>query len=137
MERRRLGYAVDSVIVFERVPGTQLSDLDLESLAPSRRQDLFRRLGRTLRRLEDQGLKQYDSKSTNWMIVPDPKLGPIPVVIDVDGIRRITPVLWPIDRLLRSLREHPQYTPADSREVCLGYAPFARLQQEEQLTIEN
>jgi len=48
------------------------------------------------------------------MIVPDPRLGPVPVVIDVDGIRKITPPMWPIDRLLRSLREHPQYTPADS-----------------------
>ena len=48
----------------------------------------------------------------------------------VDGIRRITPPMWPIDRLLRSMREHPQYTPADSRELCLGYSPFARLRME-------
>ena len=27
--------------------------------------------------------------------------------------------------------EHPQYAPADSRELCLGYAPFANLAQEQ------
>jgi hypothetical protein len=34
--------------------------------------------------------------------------------------------MWPIDRLLRSLREHRQYTPEDSKWVCIGYAPYAR-----------
>ena len=131
MEKRALGYTTDSVIVFERVAGTQLSDFDFESLPPAQRQDLFRRLGRTLRRLEQSGLRQYDSKSTNWIITDDPKLGPVPVIVDVDGIRTITPALWPIDRLLRSMREHSQYTPTDSRELCLGYAPFARLMREE------
>jgi hypothetical protein len=38
--------------------------------------------------------------------------------------------MWPIDRLLRSMREHPQYTPEDSRWLCLGYAPRARLLRE-------
>jgi hypothetical protein len=126
-ERRVLGYTTDNLIVFERVRGTQLSSLDLALLPPTARQDLFRRLGRTLRLLEAQGLRQYDSKFTNWIIVDDAKLGPVPVVIDVDGIRKITPPMWPIERLLRSMREHQQYTPADSKELCLGYAPFAQL----------
>ncbi|HYO10292.1 MAG TPA: lipopolysaccharide kinase InaA family protein [Tepidisphaeraceae bacterium] len=130
LERRTLGYPIDSLIVLERVPGRQLADLDLSALSPAARQDLFRRLGRTLRRLEEQGLRQYDSKFTNWIVNDDPKRGPVPVVIDVDGIRRITPPMWPIDRLLRSLRDHPQYAPEDSRQLCLGYAPFARLAQE-------
>jgi len=130
MERRVLGYTVDNIIVFERVRGTQLSDLDLDALAPVARQNLMRRLGRTLRLLESRGLKQYDSKFTNWIIMDDPRLGPVPVIIDVDGIRTITPPLWPIDRLLRSMREHPQYRPEDSRELCLGYAPYSRLTRE-------
>lgn len=131
IERRVLGYTIDSLILFERVRGTQLSDMDLAAMTPAARQDLFRRLGRTLRLLEAQGLKQYDSKFTNWIIQDDPKLGPVPVMIDVDGIRPITPPMWPIDRLLRSMRQHPQYTPADSKELCLGYAPYARLEQEQ------
>ena len=130
MERRVLGYAVDSVIIFERVGGRQLADVDLDGMAPAARRDLFRRLGRTLRELESKGLNQYDSKATNWIIVDDAKLGPVPVIVDVDGIRRVAPSLWPIERLLRSMREHPQYTAEDSRELCLGYAPFARLVRE-------
>jgi tRNA A-37 threonylcarbamoyl transferase component Bud32 len=134
MQRRRLGYLVDAVIVFERVEGTLLCHLDLATLSKSDRTRLFHRLGRTLRLLEAQGLSQYDSKTTNWIIVSDPVRGPTPIVIDVDGIRRTVPPLWPIDRLLRSLRDHPQYTPEDSRWVCIGYAPFAHLMEE---TIAN
>ena len=130
MERKVFGYHMDGVIVFERVRGTLLSELDLDTLAAPARQDLFRRLGRALRKLEAAGLKQYDSKMVNWMIVDDAIFGPVPVVIDVDGIRKNTPPLWPIERILRSMRDHPQYTPADSRELCLGYAPHALLQEQ-------
>jgi tRNA A-37 threonylcarbamoyl transferase component Bud32 len=130
MERRRFGYLVDSLIVFERVGGTLLADLDITSLDEPSRRSLFYRLGRTLRRLEQQGLSQYDSKRTNWVITQDHKLGPVPVMIDVDGIRRWVPPLWPIDRLLRSLREQPHYTPTDSKWVCIGYAPHARFVRE-------
>ena len=131
MQKRVLGYVTDSVIVFERVQGQQLADVDLDALSPCARQDLFRRLGRTLRELEQKGLNQYDSKATNWIIMSDDKLGPVPVIVDVDGIRRWVPAMWPIERLLRSMREHPQYTPADSKELCLGYAPWARLMKEQ------
>jgi hypothetical protein len=57
----------------------------------------------------------------------------VPIVVDVDGIRWITPSMWPMKRILRSLREHPQYTAEDSRELCLGYAPRAELVQTEQV----
>jgi tRNA A-37 threonylcarbamoyl transferase component Bud32 len=130
MERRRVGYPADGIIVFERVVGQQLADLDLDSLEVPARQNLFRRLGRTLRQLEHTKLSQYDSKSTNWIISLDERCGPTPIIVDVDGIRRIVPSMWPIDRLLHSMREHPQYTPADSKELCLGYAPYAHLKQE-------
>ena len=30
-----------------------------------------------------------------------------------------------IERLLKSMRKHPQYTPADSLALCRGFAPFA------------
>jgi tRNA A-37 threonylcarbamoyl transferase component Bud32 len=130
MERRRLGYVTDSLIVFERVNGTLLADADFSAMDDLSRQTLFHRLGRTLRLLEQQGLAQYDSKMSNWIIVPDEKLGPVPLMIDVDGIRKIVPPLWPIDRLLRSLREHRQYTPQDSKWVCIGYAPHGRFVRE-------
>jgi tRNA A-37 threonylcarbamoyl transferase component Bud32 len=129
MESRKLGYVTDSAIIFERVSGTLLPHVDFDALAALDRINLFFRLGRTLRLIEKQGLNQYDSKSSNWMIRLDEVLGPVPVVIDVDGIRRIVPTLWPIDRLLRSLRELPGYTPEDSRWVCIGYRPYARLAQ--------
>ena len=133
MQRRVLGYAADAMIVFERVEGTMLSDIQLEEMDAGSRSTLFRRLGRTLRSLEQQGLMQYDPKMSNWMIRPDEELGPVPVMIDVDGIHDIwwRRPMWSIERLLRSLRDHRQYTPADSKELCLGYAPFARLVQEE------
>ena len=34
------------------------------------------------------------------------------------------------DSLLRAMRDHPQYTPADSLALCRGFAPFARLREE-------
>ncbi|MEO6436745.1 MAG: lipopolysaccharide kinase InaA family protein [Tepidisphaeraceae bacterium] len=133
MQRRRLGYAVDALILFERVNGTLLSDVKLDEINASSRQMLFRRLGRVLRSLETQGLMQYDAKMSNWMIRSDEKLGPVPVMIDVDGIHRTwwRGPMFSLERLLRSMRQHPQYTADDSRELCLGYAPFAKLDREE------
>ena len=128
MERRKLGYVTDTLIVYERVSGTLLTKLDLDALDESTRDTLFRRLGRTLRRLEDGGLAQFDAKSSNWMIADDPRLGPVPVVIDVDGVGRSwasTDSAAAIQRLLRSMRDHAQYTPADSLALCQGYAPYA------------
>ncbi len=128
IERRKLGYVTDTLIVYERVAGTLLTEFNLDSLDADGRDTLFRRLGRTLRRLEDGGLTQFDAKSTNWMIVDDPKLGPVPVVIDVDGVGRSWASLdrtAAIGRLLRSLKDHSQYTPADSLALCEGYAPYA------------
>ena len=128
MERRTWGYVTDTLIVYERVAGTLLTKLDLDTLDGKTRDTLFRRLGRTLRRLEDGGLAQFDAKSSNWMIVDDPRLGPVPVVIDVDGVGRSwasTDSAAAIQRLLRSMRDHAQYTRADSLALCQGYAPYA------------
>ncbi|HEV2295216.1 MAG TPA: lipopolysaccharide kinase InaA family protein [Tepidisphaeraceae bacterium] len=128
MERRKLGYVTDALIVYERVSGTLLTKLDLHALEPTSRDTLFRRLGRTLRRLEEGGLAQFDAKSSNWMIMDDPRLGPVPVVIDVDGVGRSWATFRAapaIERLLRSMRGHPQYTPGDSLALCQGYAPYA------------
>jgi hypothetical protein len=145
MQRRNsYGLPVQAIIVAEHVRGDLLATMDLDTLPPRARQTLFHRLGRTLRLLEQRGLHLYDSKTPNWVVVHDEKVGPTPVIVDVDGVRVWTQPLWPIERLLRSLRDHPQYTPQDSKWVCIGYAPHARLlqegvddEEEKQLPIEN
>ncbi|WP_428940950.1 hypothetical protein [Fontivita pretiosa] len=130
MERRVLGYVIDAIVVFEHVPGESLDRIDLDSTDPQRRDMLFRRLGRTLRRIERSGLAHYDAKSTNWIVFDDSHdpAGPTPVMIDTDGIRPLNYwlVSWGIRRLLRAMKQHPQYTAEDSLALCQGYAPFAR-----------
>ena len=61
---------------------------------------------------------------------PDEKRGPTPVLVDVDGVRFYRWTAFGIQRLLKSMREHRQYTPLDSLELCQGYAPFKRMEQE-------
>jgi tRNA A-37 threonylcarbamoyl transferase component Bud32 len=130
MERRTLGYVTDSVIVFEKTPGMTLAKIDLDTMDPKERELMFHRVGRSLRKLESLGFAHFDAKATNWIIRPDEKIGPTPILIDVDGVRHYSWRGEGIDRLLRSMREHPQYTPADSLALCRGYAPWAKLVQE-------
>jgi hypothetical protein len=127
MQRKKMGYVTDAVVVFERVPGEQLFQADLDSIEPRQREMFFRRAGRTLRAIERNGLVHYDSKSVNWIVYQDPAHGATPVMIDVDGIRPLNFWLqgWGIQRLLRAMKLHPQYTPADSLALCQGYAPMA------------
>jgi tRNA A-37 threonylcarbamoyl transferase component Bud32 len=127
MEKQVLGYVTDSIIVLEKMQGTPLDRLDLDSLGANDREMMFRRLGRTLRNLERLGFTHFDAKSTNWIIRLDPARGPVPILIDVDGVRHYVWTGFGIDRLLRSMREHPQYTVADSLALCLGYAPFGKV----------
>ncbi len=131
MERRVLGYVVDQYIVFERVPGITLDRINLDELPHSQREMLLRRAGRLLRQLERDGLYHYDAKSSNWIVRPDEKLGATPVLIDVDGIRRRPWIALGIERLLRSMKDHPEYTPYDSLALCQGYAASSRIHREE------
>ena len=130
MERRRFGYVVDTVIVFERVPGPTLAAADLDAIAPERRDMLFRRAGRILRRIESFGFSHFDAKASNWIVLADPERGESPVLIDIDGVRQRRWVALGIRRLLKSMQKHPQYTPADSLALCQGYAPFTRIGRE-------
>lgn len=134
MEKSLLGYVTDAVVVFERVPGQPLDRVNLDVMPPDDRQTLFRRAGRILRLIERSGLAHYDAKSSNWIVYHDPGRGPTPIMIDTDGIRPLNFWLsaWGIRRLLRAMRQHPQYTPADSLALCQGYAPLARCFVEEQ-----
>ena len=131
MEKRSLGYVTDSVIIFEKTPGDTLAKIDLNAMNPIDREMTFHRTGRSLRKLESLGFAHFDAKSSNWIARPDQAVGPVPILIDVDGVRHYAWRSEGIRRLLRSMREHPQYTPADSLALCRGYAPWARLMQEE------
>jgi tRNA A-37 threonylcarbamoyl transferase component Bud32 len=132
MERRVLGYVVDQAIVFERVPGSTLATTNLDLLATDdKRATLFRRCGRILRRIENVGFCHFDAKASNWIVMPDAQRGPTPILVDVDGVRFYRWDTFGIARLLKSMREHRQYTPADSLALCRGYAPFTRMEAEE------
>jgi tRNA A-37 threonylcarbamoyl transferase component Bud32 len=130
MERRTLGYVTDAVFICERVPGKDLAVAELDEMTPVDRDNLFRRAGRILRRIERFGFSHFDAKASNWIVKLDEKTGPQPVLVDVDGIRRRQWVALGIERLLRSMREHEEYTPDDSLALCQGYAPFAKFARE-------
>lgn len=125
MERRTLGYPADSLAVFERVPGPTLAAVDLDTMTANERDTFFRRCGKLLRRIEDTGLTHTDAKSTNWIVFQHPFNGPTPVLVDAYGIRKLNAFLqlFGIRRLLRAMKTHPQYTPADSLAICLGFSP--------------
>src|SRR5207253_6538309 len=113
-----------------KMQGQTLARMDLDAMDQPQRQKLFYRLGRTLRLLESRGFTHFDAKSTNWIIREDPLAGPTPILVDVDSVRHY---LWSgegILRLLRSMKDHPQYTPEDSLELCRGYAPRAQIVRE-------
>ncbi|HEX4053191.1 MAG TPA: lipopolysaccharide kinase InaA family protein [Tepidisphaeraceae bacterium] len=132
MQKRMFGYITDGLIVFERVAGSMLANAELDGMTADDREMLMRRTGAILRKIDQLGLGHFDAKASNWIVRNDDKLGPHPVLVDVDGIRfRRWPALG-ISRLLRSMRDHPQYTPEDSLALCQGYAPFSSsaIQQE-------
>lgn len=137
MEQRTLGYVTDAVVVFEKIHGPTLADVDLKEMGPSDRETLFYRVGGLLRRLEAAGLYHWDAKSSNWMVQTDDLTGPFPLLVDVDGVRNNWGIGEGMRRLLLSLREHPHYTPLDSLRLCRGYAPFSPIQFPEEAKTES
>lgn len=133
IEKRKLGLVVDALLVFERVPGRTLDQVDLDAMSPEDRRTMFFRTGRILRIIERTGLTHTDAKSTNWIIQPDEQAGPTPVLIDAYGIRPLTffTTLMGLHRLLRAMRQHPQYTPTDSLDLCRGFTPWSRISREQ------
>jgi tRNA A-37 threonylcarbamoyl transferase component Bud32 len=133
VEKSRHGYVSDGLIVFERVPGPMLAWADLDAIPTEQRDMLFRRAGRTLRQIERLGFSHFDAKATNWIVRPDEKLGPTPVMIDIDGIRQRRWIALGILRLLKSMKEeNKQYSVADSLSLCQGYAPEGGVVREEE-----
>lgn len=125
MEKKVLGYAVDTLIVYEHVPGPLLAKID-PAMPDTARDTLFHRIGRLLRRIESFGFSHTDAKSSNWIIYEDEKTGPMPVLIDIDAIS-----LWPskgqgVKRLLRALKDQPKrFRDTDASTLVRGYAPWS------------
>jgi tRNA A-37 threonylcarbamoyl transferase component Bud32 len=131
MQKYSHGYITDSALVLERVEGQTLEGADLDAIAPRQRDALFRRIGRLLRKIDQTGMSHYDAKSSNWIVRKDEVLGERPVLIDVDGLRFRRWPAFGLHRLLRSMRAHAQYTPADSLSLCRGYSPFSRVEADD------
>lgn len=130
MQRRRFGYVVDQIIVFEQIPGPSLGRIVIPELNRENRDRLFQRAGGLLRQLEQFGLYHWDAKASNFIVYDDPARGPFPILIDVDGIRKLRWTRSGIHRLLDSMRQvQKDYNPADSFALCKGYAPGARLER--------
>jgi hypothetical protein len=117
----------EAIAVFERVPGDTLAEVDLNTMTPAERERFFFRCGRVLRLIEQTGLAHPDAKSTNWIVYRGNDGLATPVMLDAYGVRKLTSFLQlrGLKRLLRAMRQHPQYTPADSLEICRGFAPRA------------
>jgi tRNA A-37 threonylcarbamoyl transferase component Bud32 len=135
MEKRTLGYVTDAITVYERIPGHTLDHPLFSRLPREHYHQILHRAGRLLRRLENSNLFLYDAKATNWIIRHDEQLGPIPMLIDVDGVRRIRQSPGGLRRLLRSLHENPHhpFSPPDAQALLRGYAPFATARQLQRL----
>ena len=131
MEKKRFGYVTDQLVIFEKIPGKSLGKIALKELSRLDRDRLFWRAGHLLRELERFGLYHWDAKASNFIIFPDSALGLTPLLIDVDGIRKIRWTRSSIHRLLTSMREvQADYNPSDSYALCRGYAPDAKLFRE-------
>lgn len=135
MEKKTLGYTTDALVVLEKIDGRTLAKEDGRK-DPQRYHLILRRCGRLLRRLERTGLYLYDSKAENWIVRDDPALGPVPMIIDVDGIRRFRQ-RGGIHRLLRSLRQRSDFDPADAMALVQGYAPYWPTEKQKQLAGVN
>src|SRR5580658_3933270 len=132
MQKRRFGYITDSVIIFQRVEGDVLAYTDLNRMSAEQRDLFFRRTGKILRQIDQLGLAHFDAKASNWIVQEDEAFGPRPVLVDVDGIRFRRWQALGIQRLLRSMKDHPQYTVEDSLSLCRGYAPFSPMMTEQE-----
>jgi tRNA A-37 threonylcarbamoyl transferase component Bud32 len=137
MEKRQARYVTDHISIFERVVGPTLGKVDLDALSDRDREKLLRRMGRLLRTIDATGMSHFDAKASNFIVRFDERVGPAPVLIDTDAVRfRRWPALG-LDRLLRSMKEHPQYTPGDSLALCLGYAPYSAPKADEEKVVSE
>jgi tRNA A-37 threonylcarbamoyl transferase component Bud32 len=121
VEKWHAGYVTDGLIIFEKIEGPMLARVQLDELNSHDRDMLLRRAGRILRRIDRLGFSHFDAKASNWIVRMDEKLGPFPMLVDIDGIRHRRWTALGVRRLLKSMQENKQYTPADSLSLCQGY----------------
>ncbi|MEM6312546.1 MAG: hypothetical protein AAF743_00550 [Planctomycetota bacterium] len=95
LQRKRFGYVVEELLVFERVPGPTLLQLGPD-VSPA----LAARCRRWLAYLESLGLTHADAKTSNWIAWNDDT----PVMLDCDGIKPGLPGPG-FERFERALRE--------------------------------
>ena len=125
LEKRAFGYVTDALVVFEKIKGPSLAGIQLDGMKDEQRNAMFRRVGSLLRRLEAVGLYHWDAKSTNWMVQVDDPTGPLPILVDVDGVRNHWGTGEGLRRLRESLKLHKQYSAADEAALLHGYKPFS------------
>ncbi|MEM8873018.1 MAG: hypothetical protein AAGD32_02060 [Planctomycetota bacterium] len=96
LQRRRVGFPVEELLVFERVPGPTLQKLGGD-VSPR----LADRCRRWLRYLDTLGLAHTDAKTSNWIAHEG---SDTPVAIDCDAIKPGLPGIG-LERFNRALRQ--------------------------------
>lgn len=128
IETKTAGVVTDQFLICEFVPGTQLDQLDITALDPTTRRTLFHRVGRLLRRIDETGLVHFDTKASNFLIT-NAATSPLPILVDVDGVRSYSWRGEGLRRLTASLQRHqPRLQPQDLLHLRIGYDPFNRNQ---------
>lgn len=123
MEKKLGPLVIGNLVLFERIPGTNIDRLDLDELSTSARQDLLRQVGAVLRDTERHGFVHRDAKATNWMAFPDAAGAFRPVMLDCYGVRRFGGRRAGLRRFLKALSRHRAFKAQDAASVCDGYAP--------------
>jgi len=102
VDLKRHGALADTLLLTEPVAdASPLSDwLRADPPAADRRHVVWE-LARTIRRMHDSGLTHRDLKAPNILIAPAPDGRPRPVLVDLDGLRRVRRV--PARRRARDL----------------------------------
>jgi tRNA A-37 threonylcarbamoyl transferase component Bud32 len=124
-QRSGLGLTSRALIIMEKVPGPTLAEAS-PTADPAAYQRILMACGRLLRRLEQSGLYLYDAKAQNWIIRDAATPRPVPVIIDMDSIRRL-PQGGGLRRLRDSLAEihGAAFTTEHALALARGYRPAA------------
>jgi len=90
VDLRRRGALADTLLLTEPVPdGRPLSDWLRADPPAAHRRHVAWELARLIRRMHDAGLAHRDLKAPNILIAPAPDGQPRPVLVDLDGLRRV------------------------------------------------
>ncbi len=125
MEKRVMGRLTDAIMVFERVDGHP-PDWPGWSHDIGRYHRVLTRCGRMLRRMEQTGLFLPDAKASDWVVRNDEKLGLVPILVGIEGIRPARPREGVLRLMLSFCQTRgTEFTEADALALVQGYAPWA------------